>query len=93
MKKDEITETGKESMKNNKTLLIVVAAVLTVLLVFGMLKLVDVITGSSIVTNSEGKLKLRELEKIELEDYKSSVFSMNQRDGKFQQGEMEFIMQ
>ena len=64
MKKDEITETGKESMKNNKTLLIVVAAVLTVLLVFGMLKLVDVITGSSIVTNSEGKLKLRELEKI-----------------------------
>ena len=58
MKKDEITETGKESMKNNKTLLIVVAAVLTVLLVFGMLKLVDVITGSSIVTNSEGKLKL-----------------------------------
>ena len=76
MKKDEITETGKESMKNNKTLLIVVAAVLTVLLVFGMLKLVDVITGSSIVTNSEGKLKLRELEKIELEDYKSSVFSM-----------------
>ena len=37
MKKDEITETGKESMKNNKTLLIVVAAVLTVLLVFGML--------------------------------------------------------
>ena len=57
MEKDEITETGKESMKNNKTLLIVVAAVLTVLLVFGMLKLVDVITGSSIVTNSEGKLK------------------------------------
>ncbi len=81
MEKDEITETGKESMKNNKTLLIVVAAVLTVLLVFGMLKLVDVITGSSIVTNSEGKLKLRELEKIELEDYKSSVFSMKKPKG------------
>ena len=66
-----------EELKNNKKLMVGVVAVLLVG-VFGILKLVDVVAGTSIVTSPDAKLKIvkSEANTLTFEEYKNDYFTM-----------------